>query len=240
MRSRFFGNRILDIRNADPFFTRAYMCPPPEISQEELDKFKALEGGSKAKDDELAKLKADLEKATKKDDPPPPDPTLADKARKELADKETASKREKSLEGAIGFVHASKDFVKANQGLLPPTIEGVFAQADKEKYDSAIDKANAIKVEIVKEFFSIQSNLDLLTQTQKNEVEDFLKLTKNGKQDRIESMYSMVFEPTLETLRKVERAKQLQVDPKNQTDAEKALTDKMLKAAKKHYLGDKE
>lgn len=172
--------------------------------------------------------------------PPPDDPSLADKVRKEQEAKDQASKREKSLEGAIGFVHASKDFLKSNSGLLPKTIEGVFAQADKEKYDSAVDKANAIKVEIVKEFFSVQANLDLLTQTQKNEVEDFLKLTKNGKQDRIESMYSMVFEPTLETLRKVEKAKQLQIDPKNQSDAEKALTDKMLKAAKKHYLGDKE
>lgn len=233
MRSRYFGNRLLN-----PLFNRAYMCP--EISQEELDKLKGFEASTKTKDEELAKLKADLEKATKKGDPPPDDPSLADKARKEIEAKETASKREKSLEGAIGFVHASKDFVKANQGLLPATIEGVFLAAEKEKYDSAVDKANAIKVEIVKEFFSVQSNLDLLTQTQKNEVENFLKLTKNGKQDRIENMYAMVFEPTLETLRKVEKAKQLQIDPKNQSDAEKALTDKMLKAAKKHYLGDKE
>lgn len=233
MRSQFFGNRLLS-----PEFNKAYMCP--EISQEELDKFKALEGGSKAKDDELAKLKADLEKATKKPDPPADDPSLADKVRKEQEIKDAGAKREKSLEAAIGFTHASKDFLKANSGLLPKTIEGVFAQAEKEKYDSAVDKANAIKVEIVKEFFSVQANLDLLTSTQKNEVDDFLKLTKNGKQDRIESMYSMVFEPTLETLRKVEKAKQLQIDPKNQSDAEKVFTDRMMKLSKKHYLGDKE
>jgi hypothetical protein len=233
MRSQFFGNRLLS-----PEFNKAYMCP--EISQEELDKLKGFETGSKAKDDELAKLKADLEKHTKKPDPDPADPSLADKVRKDQEAKDAATKREKSLEGAIGFTHASKDFLKANSGLLPKTIEGVFAQAEKEKYDSAIDKANAIKVEIVREFFSVQANLDLLTQTQKNEVDEFLKLSKNGMQGRIESMYSMVFEPTLETLRKVEKAKQLQIDPKNQSDAEKVLTDKMLKASKKHYLGDKE
>lgn len=234
MRSKFFGNRLLDIE-----FNRAYMCP--EITQEELDKLKGFETGSKAKDDELAKLKADLEKATKKPDPDPKDdPSLADKVRKDQEAKDALSKREKSLESAIGFTHASKDFLKSNLGLLPKTIEGVFAQAEKETYDSAIDKANAIKVEIVKEFFSIQSNLDLLTQTQKNEVELFLKLTKNGKQEKIESMYSMVFEPTLETLRKVEKARQLQIDPKNQTDSEKAFTDRMMKLSKKHYLGDKE
>lgn len=240
--SKFFGNRILDMRNRDPFFTRAYMCPPPEISQEELDKYKALEGGAKAKDEELAKLKADLEKATKKPDPDPKDkddPSLGDKVRKEQEEKDKATKREKSLESAIGFVHASKDFVKANAGLLPKTIEGVFAAAEKEKYDSAIDKANAIKVEIVKEFFSVQSNMDLLTQTQKNEVEEFLKLTKNGKQDRIETMYAMIFEPTLETLRKVEKAKQVNLETKDQTDGEKAYVDRMMNMSKKHYMGDK-
>lgn len=192
---------------------------------------------------ENAKLKEDLEKSkTPPPAPPPPpdDPSLADKVRKEQEAKEAGAKREKSLEGAIGFVHASKDFVKSNKGLLPETIEGVFAQAEKEKYDSAIDKANAIKVEIVKEFFGVQSNFDLLTQTQKNQVDEFLKLTKNVKQDRIENIYAMVFEPTLETLRKVEKARQIQLDPKNQSDAEKMLTDKMAKAAKKHYLGDKE
>lgn len=233
MRSKFFGNRLLDLH------TKAYLCPPPEISQEELDKYKALEGGVKAKDDELAKLKADLEKATKKPDPPADDPSLGDKVRKEQEEKDKAAKREKSLEAAIGFTHASKDFIKANQGLLPKTIEGVFAAAEKEKYDSAIDKANAIKVEIVKEFFSIQSNLDLLTQSQKNEVEDFLKLTKNGKQDRIENMYAMIFEPTLETLRKVEKAKQVNLETKDQTDGEKAYVDRMMNMSKKHYMGEK-
>lgn len=193
---------------------------------------------------ENEKLKADNEKLKTPPPappaPPPDDPSLADKVRKEQEEKDKSAKREKSLESAIGFTHASKDFLKANQGLLPKTIEGVFAQADKEKYDSAVEKANAIKVEIFKEFFSVQANLDLLTQTQKNEVEEFLKLTKNGKHDRIENSYSMIFEPTLETLRKIEKAKQVNLDPKNQTDAEKQLTDKMLKAAKKHYLGDKE
>lgn len=188
---------------------------------------------------EIDKLKTAPPPAPPAPPAPPEDPSLADKVRKEQEAKDAAAKREKSLEAAIGFTHASKDFLKANQGLLPKTIEGVFAQADKEKYDSAIDKANAIKVEIVKEFFAVQANLDLLTQTQKNEVEDFLKLTKNSKQDRIENIYAMVFEPTLETLRKIEKAKQLQIDPKNQSDSEKAFTDRMHKLSKAHYLGDK-
>jgi len=210
------------------------------MTQEEIEAMKAE--NEKIKADHAAAIKAHADELAKlkKNPDPPEDPSLADRVRKEQDVKDQASKREKSLESAIGFVHASKDFLKSNQGLLPKTVDGVFAMADKEKYDSAIDKANAIKVEIVKEFFAIQANIDLLTQTQKNEVEEFLKLTKNGKQDKIESMYSMVFEPTLETLRKVEKARHLQLDPKNQSDAEKVYTDRMMKLSKKHYLGDKE
>lgn len=81
--------------------------------------------------------------------------------------------------------------------------------------------------------------MDLLTSTQKNEVEEFLKLTKNGKQDRIENMYAMIFEPTLETLRKVEKAKQVNLETKDQTDGEKAYVDRMMNLSKKHYMGDK-
>lgn len=175
-----------------------------------------------------------------KETPPVEDPTLADKVRKEQSDKDTASKREKSLESAIYFTHASKDFVKNNKSLLPETIAGIFDLAEKETYESAIEKANAIKVEIVKEFFSIQANHDLLTGSQKNQLDDFLKLTKTVKQDRIENIYSMIFEPTLETLRKVEKARQLNNGGKDQTDNEKQLADRMIKLSRKHYLGEKE
>ena len=188
----------------------------------------------------MAKLPKDPPKDPPPKDPPADDPTLADKVRKQQQDKDDQSKREKSLESAIHFAHASKDFVKANRGLLPATIEGIFDQANKETYDSAIEKANAIKVEIVREFFAVQSNHDLLTVGQKNQLDDFLKLTKTGKQDRIESIYSMIFEPTLETLRKVEKAKQVHSGGKDQTDSEKQYADKMIKMSKKHYLGEKD
>lgn len=140
----------------------------------------------------------------------------------------------------MNFNIAGKDFVKNNEGLLPKSIESLFAQAEKEKYDSAIDKANAIKVGVVSEFFAVQANMDLLTSSQKVELEEFLKLTKNAKQDRIENVYAMIFEPTLETLRKVEKAKQVNSGAKDQSNAEKALADRMMKQSKKHYLGDKE
>jgi hypothetical protein len=171
---------------------------------------------------------------------PPEDPSLADKARREREENEKRSKYEKGLEGAINFNVASKDFLKSNASLLPKTIEGLFLQAEKENYGNSIEKANAIKVGIVSEFFAVQANHDLLTASQKIQLDEFVKLTKNGKQDRVESIYSMIFEPTLETLRKIEKAKQIHQNGNDQSDAEKQLADRMMKLSKKHYLGEKD
>ncbi len=190
---------------------------------------------------ELEELKKKGDPPSKKDDPPPKkdDGDLADKARREREETEKKGKYEKSLESALNFNIAAGEFLKSNAGLLPKTVEGIFAQAEKQKYDSAIEKANEIKVGVVSEFFAVQANHDLLTGPQKVELDDFLKLTKNGKQERVEQVYAMIFEPTLETLRKVEKAKQLNNGSKNQTDAEKALADRMMKSSRAHYLGEK-
>lgn len=186
-------------------------------------------------------LLARLDALEKRNAPPKDeDPDLAEKARLALMDSEKKAVYEKSLESALNFNLSSKDFLKQNQSLVPKTIEGVFTQAEKEKYDSSIEKANAIKAGIVSEFFAVQSNLDLLTPSQKNQLEEFLKLTKNGKQERVENVYSMIFEPALETLRKIERAKQVATGVKDQTDTDKALADRMMKLSRKHYLGEKD
>lgn len=182
----------------------------------------------------MAKLPKEPEKKAEDD------PTLADKARKEREDNEKKQGYEKTLESALNFNIAGKDFVKVNAGLLPKTIESLFTQAEKEIYGSAIEKANAIKVGVVSEFFAVQANHDLLTGSQKIQLDEFLKLTKNGKQDRIENIYSMIFEPTLETLRKVEKAKQVNSGGKDQSDSEKMQVERMIKMSKKHYLGEKD
>lgn len=205
------------------------------------------ESNPKAYDSYMA-LKADHEKlkATpppKKDDPPPKkddDPSLADKARKEREDADKKKTYEKSLGSALRFNMGSKDFLKNNEGLLPKTIDGIFAAAEKSNYDSEVDKANEIKVGLVSEFFAVQANMDQLTGPQKVELEDFLKLTKNVQKDRIENVYAMIFEPTLENIRKVEKAKQLGSGSKDQSTAEKQLADRMMKQSKAHYLGDKQ
>lgn len=187
----------------------------------------------------LARLDA-LEKGKDKDKDKNDDPSLADKAKKERENQDAQAASQKAMESAINFNISSKDFVKNNGSLLPKTIESIFVQAEKQNYDSAIQKANAIKAAIISEVFIVKDWVEHLTGPQKIEVENFLKLTNNGKQERVENIYSMIFEPTLEMVRKIEKAKQLNNGAKNQTDGEKALAERMMKLSKKHYLGEKD
>ena len=242
MRSQFFGNRILSIRNADPFFTRHFMCPPPEISQDELDKFKALETGSKATAAELAQAKAELEKlkGTGNPNPKPDDDDLQKKAAKEREEKDKRNSDSKRLEAALKFSMGSADWLKNNSTLLPKNIEGIFTAAEKEKYENAIEKDSAIKAGIIKEFFGVQANVDALTTGPKSALEDFLKLTKNKQEETAQHIWETVFEPAFATLKAVTKAQQLNNGHKNQSDGEKALAERMMKMSKKHYLGEKE
>lgn len=204
------------------------------ITQEQMDALKAeYESKLKAKDDEHVKTKSELDKytKTKNDDAA----SLEEKARKDREDKEKSGKHEKSLESAITFNNSTKDFLKNNEGLLPKSIEGIFQAAEKVTYDSAIQKANEIKVGIFSEYFKIEENLKDLTGPQKIEVDAFLKLSKTGKEQDIERVYSMIFEPVLESARKVEKARQLNNGHKNQTEGEKGFADKMMKMSQKHY-----
>lgn len=205
-----------------------------EITKMKSDHENAIKALADSHKAELEKLKTQ----PKKDDEEKDD--LSDKARKQRESDEGKAKYEKNLESALNFNLQAKDFTKKNEGLIPKSIEGIFAEADKEKYDSAIEKANAIKVGVVSEFFAVQANHDLLTSSQKVQLEEFLKLTKNGKQERVESVYAMIFEPTLEMLRRMEKAKQVNSGQKAQTDTEKQMVERMIKQSKKHYLGDKE
>lgn len=207
------------------------------MTPEEIAAMKAENEKQKA---DLAARDAELEKLKNPPKPKEDDPTLADKARKEREEKDGKQKYERSLGSAMKFNMSAADFLKSNAGLLPKTIEGIFTAAEKSTYDSEIEKANEIKVGVVSEFFAVQENVDQLTGPQKVELEDFRKLTKNVQKERVENIYAMIFEPTLETKRKVEKAKELNTGTKNQSDAEKLLADKMMRASKAHYLGDKQ
>lgn len=129
-----------------------------------------------------------------------------------------------------------EDFVKTNKDLLPSEIEGVLKTSLKENYDSATDKANAIRAAFVKCFFEVQDNLDLLTPGQKTALDDYLKLTKNGKEQKAEEVYTNIFEPALETLKKVKKAEELgksRAGFATGNDMEKSYADRLHKAAMK-------
>lgn len=189
----------------------------------------------KAQNDALIKRLEALEAAGK---PPKPedDPSLADKARQKREEDERKAGDSKRLEGALKFTLTATEWVKTNESLLPKTIEGIFTQAEKENYGSAVEKADAIKVGIVSEFFSLQTNLDLLTESQKNSLENFKKLTKTDKQDRVGSIYETVFEPTFEMLKRIKKAEQINKGLGDSSDSETAYKNKMKALSKKHYL----
>lgn len=167
------------------------------------------------------------------------DPDLADKARKEREAAEKKTAESKSMESALSFNLQTKDFLKNNATLLPKSIEGILAQAEKETYDSALDKSAAIKVGIVSEYFAQQDNLDLLTASQKSSLEEFLKLSKTVKQERVNGIYDSIFEPTLESARRIKKAKAVQQGLADPSDNEDAYKKRMMELSRKHYLGEK-
>lgn len=195
-----------------------------------------LKAKFEAQEKELAALKA---KGDPNPNPKPDDKSLAEKAEAERKAKEAKDLESKSLESALKFNLGSKDFVKNNASLLPQNIQGIFDAAEKENYGSAIQKANAIKVGIVSEFFAQQGNLDLLTDHQKQSLEDFKKLTKDVKEERVQGIFDSIFEPTLETLRKVKKAEALQKGLATPSDAQDAYKQRLMAGSRKHHLGEK-
>lgn len=165
---------------------------------------------------------------------------LNSKATKQRQEKEKRSSDSKALESALSFTIASKDWLKTNASLLPKDVEGIFAASEKESYDDAVQKASSIKSAIIQSFFKVQENLDLLTAHQKSILEDWLKLTKNGKEEKAQSMYDSIFEPTFEALKRVKKAAQLnKAGERSGDDAENAYKDKLIKGSRKHYMGEK-
>lgn len=208
---------------------------PPDSAKELAD--------LKAKNDALEARLAKIEAAGK---PPADDKdkkddlTLEEKARKEREAKDKASGDSKSLEAALTFNLSAKDWLKNNASLLPENVPAIFEQAEKEKYDNAIEKANAIKVSVISEFFAKQANLDQLTGPQKTALAQFQELTKNVKQERVQQIYESIFEPVLETIRKVKKAEALQKGLADPSDAQDAYKKKLMMGSRKFHLGEKQ
>lgn len=182
---------------------------------------------------------AELEKKAKpaddpEDDEEDPEDDLHARAKKKAAKSGDEAANLKRMESSIAFNMATKDFLKANASLLPKDAEEVFAQAEKEKFDSAAEKASEIKSGLVQSFFAVQANVDLLTAGQKSKLDEFLALTKTGKADKAEQVYEMIFEPALERMKAERKAKALNGGG-GSSDADAAYREKMAKKSMSHY-----
>lgn len=183
----------------------------------------------------LARLEA-LE--GKKPAPPNPDDSdLVRKAREQRESDDKSTNNTKALEAAITFNMNSDKFLKDNSALLPKDIADIFAAANKENYSSATEKAAAIKAGVLQSFFAVQANLDLLTPGLKSQLEDYLKLTNTGKQQKALQVYDSIFEPAFEMARRLKKAEALGKGHSG-SNADDAYKNKMVELSKKHYLGE--
>ncbi len=173
----------------------------------------------------------------KKEEPPADDPELLAKAQKEREALNKKTSDTKTLEAALKFSLTSEKWLKDHGTLLPNDVQDLFTQAEKENYGDAVQKASAIKAGIVQSFFSIQANVDLLTPGLKSALEDFLKLTKNGKQEKATHIFETVFEPAFEMLKRVKKAEHLNKGLGDGSDD--AYKNKLMNLSKKHYMGEK-
>ena len=208
------------------------------------EEIKALQDKVAAIEAEKANLAKELESLKAKPAPAPaPTPTededLITKARKDRQESEKKDSDIKQIESALRFNLSAPEFLKQNKDLLPADVENVMKVAEKENYDSAAERANAVRAGLVAAFFAQQSNLDLLTSGQKAQLEDFNKLTKKGREEKAQQIYENIFEPALATLRKVKKAEELgkaNAGFAKASDVESQYKERLMKMARKTYL----
>lgn len=198
-------------------------------------------GGGQDLKAEIAELRAQLSKLTQPQEKKE-DESLLDKVRSDREAKEKEELSSQELEKALTFNLSSKEFLKAHEAVLPSEVAELFAKTDKEKFDTPLQKSRALKSGVIESFFSVQANLDFLTTSHKKSVEDFLKLSKNGREQKADSLFENIFEPTVEMLKRVKRAEELAKTKSgfgSSDDVESAYKQKLINQAKKRYLGEK-
>lgn len=189
---------------------------------------------SKADHDALMARISKLESSGKPSDD---DEDLDDKARKAREEKDKKLNNNKSLEASIEYNMSVQGWLEKNKPLLPKDISEIYETASNEKYDSAIEKANALKSGIMKRFFQEQANTDLLTKAQKNQLDDWLGLTNNGRQEKAQNIYDMIFEPAFENMKRTKKADALKNGRGDGSDSE--YKSRLTELSRKHYLGEK-
>lgn len=217
----------------------------PEISDDELKQFNDMKAASaKDKADKEAKEKADNEAKSKsekeaKDKKEREDQDLRSKVKTDEDAAASKASERKALEKAIKFNMSTESFAKDHADLLPSEVPAILKKAESETYDTDSDKAADLRIAIVEAFFAVQANLDLLTVGQKASFDEFKKLSKNGKKEKSEAIYENIFEPSLETLKKVKKAEELGKSRAGlavSTKADEAYKEKLMAGSRKAYL----
>ncbi len=169
----------------------------------------------KAENEALKAANEKLKTPPKPADPPPAPPKpedegdLRDKAKRDKEALDAKTSETKQIEAAVTFNVELPHFLKENADVLPASFAELVKQADKETYDSKIERMNVIKAAFIQEFFAVQENVDALTKAQKAQLDEFLKLTKTAKEQKSDSFYVNVFEPALEMQKKLKKAEEL-------------------------------
>lgn len=210
---------------------------------------KAFNDAKKAADDskaEIERLKAEIEKGktkppenTKTQEDPDKDKDLRAQADKARAEADKAKATEKTLKRAWGFNAGLEGFMKTNKELVPAKFEDIITQAKKKTYDSETEQAAAVQSALIEEFFAVQANLDLLTVGQKSQFEEFSKLSVKAKEAKASELYENIFEPALETLRKVKKAEELgksRQGTASSSPVEDGYRKRLIEGSQKMYL----
>lgn len=210
---------------------------PEEIAKMQADLKAAQDEAAalkKEKEDEKAKL--ELEKKNKEKNE---GEDLLAKAKREKQEKEDAAKGDKTLESALSFNMSVPEFVKNNKDLLPDDFAKVLELANKETYDSPKHKANAIRSGLIQSFFAVQDHINLLTENQKKNLADFMKLTKTGKEEQSHIIFENVFESAFEMLKHVKKAEDKAKAKASEGTNSSSYKDKLMNASKAKFFGKK-
>lgn len=197
------------------------------------------------RNEELAAAIEELKKSKPKDEDKKDDNTNDDLRAKALRDEEAKSKKAsevKQVERAMKFNLTIDDFVKSNKDFLPGEIEGILKQAAKENYDTEVDRASALKAAIIQAYYSVQANLDSLTASQRKQFEEWNRLTKNAREAKAADIYENIFEPAIDTARRVKKAEEVgrsRSGLASHSDMHESYKAKLIRLSEEAYLGKK-
>ena len=182
-------------------------------------------------------------KVQPKEEPKDPgnDQSLADKVKLENETKQKQEGEKAKLTSALRFVMGADKFIEEHKTILPKEVADIFAKANKESYDSDVEKANAMRAGVIESFFSVQANMDILIPSQKSQIEEYLKLTRKARDEKSAEVFVNVLEPSMHMLKQLKKAEELAKTGRDgtlgegQAGIQGEIVKRMVDLSKKHY-----